>query len=591
MRLDAGEFDTAGFMDAYRYGRFLKLVGQIPRAVSGVFVHGTGHRAWEGMLRQVRMLFRPDRNRHLGAPETPMAQLLTLLAKLQDELHLTFTVVGHSMGTMVINEMLRRQDSVSADVGLKIAGKDLPARGAESFPTFDHIVYMAAACTVRDYESSVFPYLRENPGTNMHHLTLHPKAENEEIEAYDFGPRGSLLKWIDEYYTNPATIQDRTAGSFVNLMLSIDGTPPDLDEQVFVRMFPAGRAAIEAARADLPPVTYDGHDYVDFPQSHADFTHAAFWRKSFWWPPLANEAPVRPARFNRACLMSKPLIAIVLLLSPSCGLLSSLGGLAPGEEVTMQGPDGLVDKDEIEKIDLPNLLDPDLRGNYKGVKPGTAAYVERARDAFYLYGDAAELAQRRNRVQDRIVMASEHRYGRFAQYIQSVSSDTNFALGSLTTLLAGAGAIFTPASTVRALSGSAAIISGTRAEFNDSYYARKTIDVILDGIKLERKRIYEEIIEKRSNADIASYTVEGAIADALRFHNAAHISVGIKAAADAIEAADQGVGLKELTRALKENELLARGLGFTLPGDAEPTAEQRAGWKAEIEGSGSSMRE
>jgi pimeloyl-ACP methyl ester carboxylesterase len=71
-----------------------------------------------------------------------------------------FVLVGHSMGAIIVNEIVRHY------------GEKLP---------ISHIVYMAAACSIRDYEDSVWPYLRlgesQKAETYVHHLMLHPSAE------------------------------------------------------------------------------------------------------------------------------------------------------------------------------------------------------------------------------------------------------------------------------------------------------------------------------------------------------------------------------------------------------------------------------
>src|ERR1700740_564743 len=97
-------------------------------------------------------------------------------------------LVGHSMGTIVINHLLR-------------ASTRLPV---------SRIVYMAAACTIKDYEDTVFPYLRQHPRAQISQLVLHHTAELRESNLMlfrwlDFAPRGSLLLWIDNFLSSPDT--------------------------------------------------------------------------------------------------------------------------------------------------------------------------------------------------------------------------------------------------------------------------------------------------------------------------------------------------------------------------------------------------
>jgi hypothetical protein len=114
------------------------------------------------------------------------------------------------------------------------------------------------------------------------------------------------------------------------------------------------------------------------------------------------------------------------------------------------------------------------------------------------------LSLRRNRIQDRIIAASNQRCHAFAVNLMRNSSMTNFALGSVATGLAGAGAIFTPSSTVRGLSGAASILSGVRAEYNQDFLQNQTVDVILAGIEVRRRRLRHEMEVRRGSPTFSS---------------------------------------------------------------------------------------
>ena len=68
------------------------------------------------------------------------------------------TIIGHSMGTIVANELVRRNSDAH----------------------FDRIVYMAAACTIREFCSTVLTYVKSNPSAEFFNLTLHPAQEQGE---------------------------------------------------------------------------------------------------------------------------------------------------------------------------------------------------------------------------------------------------------------------------------------------------------------------------------------------------------------------------------------------------------------------------
>ena len=63
------------------------------------------------------------------------------------------TMIGHSAGTLVINEILRRFD--------------LP---------ITNLVYLASASTIRDYENIVFPFLLKHDHAQFYHVLLHHDA-------------------------------------------------------------------------------------------------------------------------------------------------------------------------------------------------------------------------------------------------------------------------------------------------------------------------------------------------------------------------------------------------------------------------------
>jgi pimeloyl-ACP methyl ester carboxylesterase len=134
------------------------------------------------------------------------------------------TLIGHSMGAIVVNHILRDFD-------------DIP---------FRNVVYMASAGSVRDYEDSVFPYLEQHQATEVYHLTLHDFAEIRDqygvLGPLELPPSGSLLVWIDNYFTHPPTLRDRTAGRFDNLMLFVGDTPEPVRERIHVKTFGVGRS-------------------------------------------------------------------------------------------------------------------------------------------------------------------------------------------------------------------------------------------------------------------------------------------------------------------------------------------------------------
>ncbi len=150
--------------------------------------------------------------------------------------------VGHSMGTFVINELLTARPDTHVD----------------------HIVYMAAAATIRDVTHHVIPYLSHHSATHFYSLFLHPDNDNSESHFLGLTPSGSLLAWIDNYYTTPITHLDRTSGRWENMRSALHVFPPQmLNSQIHFKIF--------------------GFNSQNSPQRHGDFDNFPYWEPHFWW--------------------------------------------------------------------------------------------------------------------------------------------------------------------------------------------------------------------------------------------------------------------------------------------------------------------
>lgn len=218
------------------------------------------------------------------------------------------------------------------------------------------------------------------------------------------------------------------------------------------------------------------------------------------------------------------------------------------EELTTFGPKPLID-DCFEKIDIALLLNPEgQRIEENDELDIKRDKIEKAFIAFYK--NPIDQKRRRNSIQERILSASVQRCGEYKNFLKQFESGTNFFLGSMTTAVAGAGAIFTGLDTVRALSGTAAIISGVRAEFNEDYFSNQTVQVLTNGFESKRDELYEKILNRR-NQSITRYPVEAAIKDAIEYHASCSLIAGLEQAALAIERA-KNPGLIETQKALVE---------------------------------------
>lgn len=160
----------------------------------------------------------------------------------QKPIHIT--LIAHSMGAHVANEIIRRNPDLH----------------------FENIVYMGAACSIREFAESVIPYIQDNPHTKFFNLTLHPKHERNDRYAYGTVPHGSLLVWIDSFITRHESPLDYTLGRWNNIaeaLPSIRYLTSDVRKRIFVRAF--------------------GNE-PEHPKDHGDFDNGAFWEREFWTP-------------------------------------------------------------------------------------------------------------------------------------------------------------------------------------------------------------------------------------------------------------------------------------------------------------------
>lgn len=167
-----------------------------------------------------------------------------------DELRYEITLVGHSLGTIVLNNLLTRHAEEWRETG-----------------ALREIIYMAAACSVREAAAAIKPLLTSCQGSGTCHqhlrfsnLTLHPFADLSEAMGWGFLPAGSLLYQIDTHLENPKTALDRTLGWDINALSAIDE-------------FASVKDYCHFKSFDYDPGT--------LPMKHADFNDCPFWTRDF----------------------------------------------------------------------------------------------------------------------------------------------------------------------------------------------------------------------------------------------------------------------------------------------------------------------
>jgi hypothetical protein len=171
-------------------------------------------------------------------------------------------MIGHSMGTIVVNELL------------------------EAFPhlPYENIVFMGGATTIRDSVDALAPVLRMAPGcTHFFNLSLHPMNEARESSSDGFAVSGSMLVWVDEMFEHPKTLPDRTIGQWRNVRMVKRALPIDLQRLMLFRVFNRD--------AGNPPDPGN-------PLYHGAFNDAgvSFWRPSFWGLDEASFPPTQGCR-------------------------------------------------------------------------------------------------------------------------------------------------------------------------------------------------------------------------------------------------------------------------------------------------------
>jgi hypothetical protein len=158
--------------------------------------------------------------------------------------------------------------------------------------------------------------------------------------------------------------------------------------------------------------------------------------------------------------------------------------------------------------------------------------------------DASTL--QRNRLQDRLILASNELCENYKVTLKKKQSRFNFWAGTATTVFGAAGAVTPVASTASIFAALSGISSGTRAEYNQNYFADLAAHVITKGINARRSDILEKIHTTRK-ANLAEYTVEAAIGDVVTYHGACTLTSGLEQADVALAKLDVNAGIDALS--------------------------------------------
>ena len=257
----------------------------LPRIASVPFADGLGTEAWKNMLRRTRTTVHADqevegmdggwdrlRARYPNgaggfaqffsllracsrdgsgdpaAAGTPCPSGVTPAARAK--LKATrLTLIGHSMGAIVINELVR------------------------GFPDLDYedVVFLSGAASIRATISALDPLLSRGQGrTRFYNLMLHPMNEEREIHVKGAVPSGSLLVWIDEMLEQPDTSLDRTVGQWANMEFGRRAFSIEARRWMHLKVF------------DWTPRQADGRVLAVIEHGGYNEPGVNFWERSIW---------------------------------------------------------------------------------------------------------------------------------------------------------------------------------------------------------------------------------------------------------------------------------------------------------------------
>jgi hypothetical protein len=192
-----------------------------------------------------------------------------------------------------------------------------------------------------------------------------------------------------------------------------------------------------------------------------------------------------------------------------------------------------------------NSKDDVLARERMKLEAALAAFYDPRNDAF------GSPADRRDRLQQRLIFASDANCATFAQTIYGTQASSNFIFGGLATSLAGAGAITTNEQTARLLSGLSGIASGLRTEANEDFFRKQWMEAVVKAIDTSRGKMRVDMTTRKDQS-ISAYPVEAAIADAIRYNGECSLVAGMKEVNAAVTIADDPAGMKAFRNTFRQ---------------------------------------
>lgn len=237
------------------------------KIISTPVVHSLGKPGWDNMQRRVDTQFiKPidfEGNGHtkaaaseneensaaINSTAATMSFMSMLNTAIASDPRYEVTLIGHSMGGIVVNRILRNIPDLRVS----------------------NIVFMASADSLENFMYTTVPYVKRQSGKNrsvaVYNLHLHPENEDREVTAYGFAPSGSLLVWIDNAFGNPDYTLQRTAGRWSNMKQILPLIDDSIAQKFRFKVFGRTKNSCEQ------------------PQKHGEFDDCnyRFWDESYWF--------------------------------------------------------------------------------------------------------------------------------------------------------------------------------------------------------------------------------------------------------------------------------------------------------------------
>jgi hypothetical protein len=238
----------------------------LPRALTTPVVEAFGTPAWKVMKRRAQLATAQRLPRNNCAGEGAARTLLkTLQARLTppgaagheieprwtvagSEVPTEITLVGHSMGAIIVNRLL------AAVHPLRVT----------------RVVYLAPAAGIDDFEGFLLPYLAHHPRTRFSLFSLSRRDEARESNFY-VEPRGTLLAWIDTLFERGWTTGQMTHGRATNVLAYYDIDPRRTAVEDIWRKLPPRWADVDAPMPADRIEAYVARNVRGAPKKHGDF--------------------------------------------------------------------------------------------------------------------------------------------------------------------------------------------------------------------------------------------------------------------------------------------------------------------------------